>query len=59
MVISMGFSVLVFVVIVVVIYRMVSGKGTPDNSYTPFDHITGQADTDFHEETTDVEQDDD
>ncbi|GAB4073054.1 hypothetical protein GCM10028778_06890 [Barrientosiimonas marina] len=44
------FSVFVILVVSIGIYKMVSGKGTPSNSYTPFDHITGQTDTAFHEE---------
>jgi len=34
------------------IYRKKSGKGLPDNSYRPFDYITGQSSTLFQEEHT-------
>lgn len=58
--ISMGiiFSVFIILVVIFVLYRILSGKGTPDNSYTPFDYITGQTDTEFHENERESEPDD-
>jgi len=43
------FSVFIILVVSFVLYRIFAGKGAPDNSYTPFDYITGQTDTEFHE----------
>ncbi|UOQ49830.1 DUF3951 domain-containing protein [Gracilibacillus caseinilyticus] len=58
---SIGLIVIVFVILVVsiTIFKMVSGKRLPDNSYTPYDHITGQTDIDFHDEKKDGEEEDD
>ncbi len=38
---------------------MLSGKGTPDNRYTPYDHITGQSSTKFHEDKSSFEEQED
>lgn len=38
------------------IYKNKTRTDKPDNSYTPFDYITGQSETEFHQED---EQDDD
>jgi len=44
------FSVFVILVVSYGIYKIISGKGAPDNSYTPFDYITSQTDTEFKKE---------
>lgn len=51
------FSVFIFLIITIIVYKMLSGKGTPDNSYTPFDHITGHTSTEFKDEIIEEEQD--
>lgn len=51
------FSVFIILIIIIIVYRMLTGKGTPDNSYTPFDHITGQTSTEFKDEIIEEEQD--
>jgi hypothetical protein len=50
------FSLFVIVIVSLSVYKLISGKKPPDNSYTPFDHITGQTDTAFHEDKQDTEQ---
>ncbi|HLQ73180.1 MAG TPA: DUF3951 domain-containing protein [Bacillota bacterium] len=52
------FSILIIILICIVVYKVLSGKGVPDNSYTPFDYITGQSDTEFHEEDTEEKEHD-
>ena len=52
---------LLFCSFCLVIYKHMTSKDKPDNSYTPFDYITGQSETEFHqeEEQEEDEEDDD
>ena len=52
------FSIFIIFVVSFVLYRILSEKGAPDNSYTPFDYITGQTDTEFHENEKESEPND-
>ncbi|UOQ92543.1 DUF3951 domain-containing protein [Halobacillus shinanisalinarum] len=51
-------GIAVFVLITIVAYKIFIKKERVDNSYTPFDYITGQTDTEFHEEEIIVEDKD-
>ncbi|WP_187370992.1 DUF3951 domain-containing protein [Gracilibacillus massiliensis] len=53
------FSIFVILVVSFGIHKMLSGKGTPDNRYTPYDHITGQSSTKFHEDKSSFEEQED
>ncbi|MHA6252316.1 DUF3951 domain-containing protein [Oceanobacillus sp. CAU 1775] len=44
------FSFFMILIVSIIVYRMISGKKPPDNSYTPFDHITGHSSSEFKEE---------
>ncbi|UOQ83464.1 DUF3951 domain-containing protein [Gracilibacillus salinarum] len=55
--IAVIFILLVILVVSITIFKMVSGKRKPNNSYTPYDHITGQMDSEFRNEQK--EEDDD
>ncbi|MGM8365185.1 DUF3951 domain-containing protein [Virgibacillus sp. W0181] len=43
------FSLLIILVVILIIYKFFSGKGSSDNSYIPYDHITGQSSLKFKE----------
>lgn len=44
------FSIILFWVIMYVAFKIVRNKSVPDNFYTPFDYITAQVPSEFHEE---------
>ncbi|ASK60958.1 DUF3951 domain-containing protein [Virgibacillus phasianinus] len=56
---SSAIFIFVMVVLVCIIaFKIFVKKERPDNSYTPFDHIAGQAEDEFHEKQEEKEIDD-
>ncbi|WP_394217767.1 DUF3951 domain-containing protein [Halobacillus trueperi] len=53
------FFLLVVSVVMLTSYRMFVKKQYPDNSYTPFDYVSGQTETPFHEEEREEEEEND
>ncbi|TCZ80909.1 DUF3951 domain-containing protein [Paenibacillus albiflavus] len=49
----------ILVLLGIIIVKMIKGKQLPSSHYTPFDYITGQAPSEFHEEKEDKEDQDD
>lgn len=43
-------TVVLFILIGIVLYKVLIKKERPTSSYTPFDYITGQTDKEFHHE---------
>ncbi|GGD25124.1 DUF3951 domain-containing protein [Pontibacillus salipaludis] len=50
------FVLITVALILIVVYKVMIKKERPDNYYTPFDHITGQSNEEFHEERQEDEQ---
>lgn len=51
-------TIVLFVLIGIVLYKVLIKKERPTSSYTPFDYITGQTDKEFHHEIDHEETDD-
>lgn len=58
-IITVLFSCLIVAVVLRTAYRMFVKKQYPDNSYTPFDYVSGQTETPFHEEDREEEEEND
>ncbi|MEC3885305.1 DUF3951 domain-containing protein [Halobacillus sp. HZG1] len=58
-IITVLFSCLIVAVVLRTGYRMFVKKQYPDNSYTPFDYVSGQTETPFHEEDREEEEEND
>ncbi|MFD2681742.1 DUF3951 domain-containing protein [Bacillus seohaeanensis] len=53
------FTLAVVCLIGLVVYKIIKNKTFPDNYYTPFDYITTQVPTEFHEEKEEEKEKDD
>ncbi|MGM7684569.1 DUF3951 domain-containing protein [Cytobacillus sp. Hm23] len=53
------FSLTLVLLILMVSYKIVKNKTFPDNFYTPFDSITAQAPSEFHEEKEEEKEEED
>ncbi|WP_406944355.1 DUF3951 domain-containing protein [Halobacillus sp. SY10] len=58
-IITVLFSFLIIFVVLRTAYRMFVKKQYPDNSYTPFDYVSGQTETPFHEEDKEEQEEND
>ncbi|MFD0587878.1 DUF3951 domain-containing protein [Paenibacillus sp. GCM10027627] len=55
----LGVPSALFLILAIVIGKMIVTKEAPSNAYTPFDHITGHSQVEFHDEKQEKEQEDD
>ncbi|GIN84054.1 hypothetical protein J6TS2_04400 [Heyndrickxia sporothermodurans] len=53
--IPIAFTILLIVCLFIIIYNRFIKKKSISNIYTPFDHITGLSEVDYHEEKLDKE----
>lgn len=53
------FSIIILFLIGIVFYKFIIKKENIISYYTPFDNITGQSPSEFHEEKEEREQEDD
>ncbi|SFK81542.1 Protein of unknown function [Paenibacillus sp. 1_12] len=44
--------------LLIITYKIITGKKIPNSDYTPLDYITGQTTVEFHEEKKEKEQKD-
>lgn len=51
------FILVIVLLILFIAFKIFIKKERPDNSYTPFDYITGQTGEEFHEEQEEREED--
>ncbi|MFD1019876.1 DUF3951 domain-containing protein [Thalassobacillus hwangdonensis] len=51
--------IIIIVLVLVVAFKIFVKKERPTNYYTPFDHIAGQTNKEFHEESEVVEEEED
>ncbi|WP_430788005.1 DUF3951 domain-containing protein [Virgibacillus flavescens] len=54
---SAVFILIIVLLIIFIAFKIFIKKERPDNSYTPFDYITGQTGDEFYEEQEEKEED--
>lgn len=53
------FSISLVLVVILIAYKIIKKKSVPENIYTPFDYITSQVPSEFHEEKEEEKEEND